>query len=615
VIKPAKDSEFAIDFDADDDFLTATSWEAEAKTEAGEPLPPLETLQGEPDFFSAQDRSSPGRSLADDLYAAVAAAAAEKAEADIAAAEARAAAESAARAAATIAEAAAEAEAEAKLPAAPAMFEPAGYDDAADPFRTVPDNPSIADPFLSPLPATPPPSMAAQAGPAEPAPDPFADLHPMRGPDDLLRERQVLEEPAFVPAAGEPMGAGLAGLADQGAAGELAAPRIAIHIFCDRPETAQAAEAAAGDRRMSRASTVVQPGGLAGAVVYYQNQPTPSLIIVESGDPAPVLVGLLDQLAEVCDPGTKVIVIGRSNDIALYRELMKRGVSEYLVPPIQPLQIIQSITTLYTDPSAPFIGRSIAFVGAKGGVGSSTIAHNFAHALTEYMQSHAVVVDFDLPFGTAGLDFNQDPLQGVADALTQPDRLDPVLLERMMVRCTDRLSLFAAPATLDDDYDISAEAFEEVAAKIRTTAPFVVLDLPHLWSGWMRRTLLGCEEVVIVAVPDLASLRNAKNMIDLIRHARPNDQPPRLVLNQVGVPGRPEIPVKDFAQALGVEPSVIINFEPKLFGQAANNGQMISETGPKSKASDSVNQLAQIISRREPPPQPKKSLFAGLLKK
>jgi pilus assembly protein CpaE len=120
---------------------------------------------------------------------------------------------------------------------------------------------------------------------------------------------------------------------------------------------------------------------------------------------------------------------------------------------------------------------------------------------------------------------------------------------------------------------------------------------------------------VIVAVPDLASLRNAKNMIDLIRHARPNDQPPRLVLNQVGVPGRPEIPVKDFAQALGVEPSVIINFEPKLFGQAANNGQMISETGPKSKASDSVNQLAQIISRREPPPQPKKSLFAGLLKK
>jgi hypothetical protein len=92
----------------------------------------------------------------------------------------------------------------------------------------------------------------------------------------------------------------------------------------------------------------------------------------------------------------------------------------------------------------------VAFVGAKGGVGSSTVAHNFAHALTEHMQTNAVIVDFDLPFGTAGLDFNQDPLHGVVDALSQPDRLDSTLLERMMARCTDRLSLFAAPATLDD---------------------------------------------------------------------------------------------------------------------------------------------------------------------
>ena len=402
----------------------------------------------------------------------------------------------------------------------------------------------------------------------------------------------------------------------ESALGEASAPRITIHIFCDRPETAQAAQAASGDRRMARATTsVVQPGGLRAAVEQYQNQSTPSLVIVETQDEPQVLVGLLDQLAEVCDPGTKVIVIGRSNDIALYRELMKRGVSEYLVPPIQPLQIIQSITNLYADPSAPFVGRSIAFVGAKGGVGASTIAHNFAHSLTEYMQTHAVIVDFDLPFGTAGLDFNQDPLQGVVDALGQPDRLDPVLLDRMMVRCTERLSLFAAPATLDDDYDISPEAFEEVASKIRGTAPFVVLDLPHLWSGWMRRTLLGCEDVVIVATPDLASLRNAKNMIDVMRNARPNDQPPRLVLNQVGVPGRPEIPVKDFAAALGLEPSVVFGFDPKLFGQAANNGQMVAETGPKSKTAEGLNLLAQIISRREPPPAAKKSLFAGLLKR
>ena len=136
------------------------------------------------------------------------------------------------------------------------------------------------------------------------------------------------------------------------------------------------------------------------------------------------------------------------------------------------------------------------------------------------MRTNTVIVDLDLPFGTAGLDFNQDPLQGVADALSQPDRLDPVLLDRMMARCGERLSLFAAPATLDVDYDISAEAFEEVTSKIRATAPYVVLDLPHLWSGWMRRTLLAADDVVITATPDLASLRNAKNIVDLVRQAQ-----------------------------------------------------------------------------------------------
>ena len=126
--------------------------------------------------------------------------------------------------------------------------------------------------------------------------------------------------------------------------------------------------------------------------------------------------------------------------------------SEYVVPPLSVLQMIRAITTLYSDPSTPFIGRTLAFVGAKGGVGSSTLAHNVAHALAEHMQSSTVIVDYDLPFGTAGLDFNQDPLQGFADALSKPDRLDPVLLDRMTAHCSERLSLFAAPASLDNDY-------------------------------------------------------------------------------------------------------------------------------------------------------------------
>ena len=382
---------------------------------------------------------------------------------------------------------------------------------------------------------------------------------------------------------------------------EVSVPRIAIHVFAERQDTLAAAERAAQDRRLSRATTQIRVGGVPAAVETYHHEPTPPLVIVECLKDPQTLLWEVDQLAEVCDAGTKVVVIGATNDIILFRELMRRGVSEYLVAPVQPLQLISAIGGLFNDPAQPFVGRSIAFVGARGGAGASAVAHNTAYALSERIGANTVIVDYDLPFGTAGLDFNQDPLNGVADALGQPDRLDPVLLDRMMVRCTDKLSLFAAPATLDNDWDISSEAFEEVTTQIRTTAPFVVLDLPHLWSPWMRRTLIAADEVVVVATPDLASLRNAKNMMDLIRQGRPNDAPPRLVLNQVGLPGRPEIPAKDFGAALGVHPSLIIPFDAKTFGAAANNGQMILDAGAKTKAAEAFQTLAQIVSRRELP--------------
>lgn len=497
--------------------------------------------------------------------------------------------------------------------------------DAADEFTT-----GASDPWR----ASAPPSLDPAVGDFE---DPFAEFPPASPRDDAPPPRapraapatrpmaqQAAQQPAPPPAASEPpqreprveiaAPAYLEPIPDSGM-GEAVIPRITIHAFCALTDTAELVEHAAGDRRMARATTIVRPGGLAAAVDYYQNQPTPSLVLVETLDDAQRLLHLLDALAQVCDPGTKVVVVGQTNDIALYRELIRRGVSEYLTQPLSPLQVIRAVGALYADPSTPFIGRQIAFVGAKGGVGASTLAHNFAWTMAERMQTATVLVDLDLAFGTAGLDFNQDPVQGVLDALTQPDRLDPVLMDRMMVRCGDRLSLFAAPATLEDDYEIGAEAFEEVTQKIRNAAPYVVLDLPHVWNGWSRRVLLGSDDLVVVATPDLASLRNAKNLIDLVRAARPNDAPPRLVLNQVGVPGRPEIPVKDFGEALGIQPSLVLPFDPKPYGQAANNGQMLAEVAPRSKAAEGVEHLARLISRREPPPVHKTSFLSGLFKK
>ena len=461
--------------------------------------------------------------------------------------------------------------------------------------------------------------------------DEFLDLQDDRGAAAAAAVEPVIASTPVEPTAAPAVAAAPTPLATPsalspvGATVEVSIPRIGVHVFAERQDTAAAAERAGQDRRMARAATQIRLGGVQAAIEAYQNEPTPPLVIVESLKDAQSLLAEIDALAQVCDAGTKVVIIGAANDILLYRELMRRGVSEYMVAPVQPLQLIAAIGGLFADPAQPFVGRTIAFVGARGGAGASVVAHNTAYAMSERIGVNTVIVDYDLPFGTAGLDFNQDPLGGVADALKQPERLDATLLDRMTVRCTDKLSLFAAPATLDADWDFGPDAFEEVTGRIRATAPFVVLDLPHLWSGWMRRALIAADEVVVVATPDLASLRNAKNMIDLIRQGRPNDAPPRLVLNQVGLPGRPEIPVKDFGAALGVHPSLTIPFDAKVFGAAANNGQMIIDSAARTKAAEAFETLAQIVSHRELPaaagPARAKaavggsSLFGGLFSK
>jgi len=379
---------------------------------------------------------------------------------------------------------------------------------------------------------------------------------------------------------------------------ERPVPRISIHAFCEYPDTGAALQRAGTDRRLSKAHLQVQLGGVNAAIEHYTGQITPNLLIVETKLNGQDALNELDRLAEVCDPATKVIVVGRINDVELYRELMRRGASEYLVAPLEPLQLIEVISGLYLDPGASPIGRVVAVIGARGGVGSSTLSHNIGWCIAEELHINTTIVDLDLPFGTVGLDFNDEASQGVCDALSAPERLDDVLLDRLLLKRGDHLSLFTAPAALERDYDAVPESYEAVIDAVRRTTPCVILDLPHGWTPWIKATLLAADDVVIVATPDLTSLRNAKNIIELVKNARPNDVPPRLVINQVGVPKRPEIPSKDFAETMGMDPSAIIAFEPALFGQAANNGQMMIELAPKAQVSEALRRLCRAITGR-----------------
>ncbi len=398
-------------------------------------------------------------------------------------------------------------------------------------------------------------------------------------------------------------------------------PRIDVHVFCDSPQTEQAMQAVSADRRMSRTHMTVRSGGIPAATEYYSQAMTPQLLAVESTKDADGLLADLGMLAQVCSPETKVVVIGHINDIGFYHTLIAQGISDYLVAPLDAQQILSAFGALFQNPGAASLGRIVTFMGAKGGVGSSVIAHNVAWLLSGRHGVDTVIADLDLAFGTAGLDFNVDPAQGILDALSSKERLDGVFLDRLLTRCSERLLLLASPSAVDRVADIPTETLEIILDLLRDGNPVTIVDLPTTWENWMRAAVVQTDVMVIVATPELASLRNTKSLVDNMRSMRPNDAPPLLVLNQMEMGKRPEIPPADFARAVGLEVSLSIPFDAQTFGQAMTNGQMIAEVAPRSQAAVALESLAEMVMGGEEGAAGKKakkkggSLLAPLLGK
>src|SRR5215510_14972592 len=391
------------------------------------------------------------------------------------------------------------------------------------------------------------------------------------------------------------------------------APRVSVQVFCVSEATATTSRAAAEDRRLAKAHLSVHMGGIEAAIEAYHKAPTPNVIMLETEGHTDLLAGL-DDLAGVCDPGTRVIVIGTANDITPYRELVRRGVNDYVIGPVEVLDVVRSICSLFSASEAVTVGRMIAVVGAKGGVGASTVAHNIAWHIARDIALDSVVIDLDLAFGTASLDYNQDPVQGIANAVFSPERLDSSFMERLLAKCTDNLSLLAAPAALDQVYDFGADAFASIFDTLRMTTPCIVLDVPHQWTAWTRRALVGADDILIVAEPDLADMRNTKNLMNMLKSARPNDRPPLYCINQTGMAKRPEIELRAFAKTIESQPIATIPFDSRMFGEAANNGQMIAEISAKHRAARMFQQMARRLTGRSEP-KTKDSFLSPIIRK
>lgn len=345
-------------------------------------------------------------------------------------------------------------------------------------------------------------------------------------------------------------------------------------------------------------SLSLQDGDFGAAREAYAEAPSPPLILIETAITEGVPEAV-DALAEVCEPTSNLILLGTVNDIDLYRTLNQRGIADYLVMPVHPARLSQSILDLFTDPARAPKGRAIAVLGVKGGCGSSTIAHTAASLLAEMTGAEVLLVDMDIPFGCADLTFNVENVVGIQNLLTAPDRIDEVLLQRYSVKHGDQISLLTAPTSLDADLVVAADSVERIVDSLKRYMRYVILDVPHLWAEWVRTVLRDADDVVVVAMPDLASMRNARNLIDFLHGFRPLDEPPILVLNRKGASPKGEIPIPDFSNSVGLAPLVIVPNDPDGFGLASSYGKLLSEVKPKSKALIALRTLAERLGRAD----------------
>jgi pilus assembly protein CpaE len=375
--------------------------------------------------------------------------------------------------------------------------------------------------------------------------------------------------------------------------------RFSIEAFPLSRETEAALEGLRAEREFSKVKLAILFGGLPRAVKHYADNPSPRVIIVEDPSGIDQLLKNLEQMAEVVEPGRKVIVIGSINDVQVYRRLVSQGVAEYLVGPVSTQEIVEAIVESIRDPLQKEQGRLITFIGARGGVGNTTVACNTAWTLADTAKDETILVDLDLNFGTAALSLNLDPKQAVGDALIDTERLDATLVERFLMEHDEHLSVISTQGTIKELYRPTTESVERLVDLTRQMASTVLIDLPRQWSDWTSNLLVLSDEVVITAAPDLSNLRDAKMLVDWMRSRRGEQANVRLVLNKLDAGKKTQLSVKDFQESLRLVPIGVFSWDPQIFGQLSNNGQVFGEGARSHKAAATFRQIATTLGARQ----------------
>jgi len=378
---------------------------------------------------------------------------------------------------------------------------------------------------------------------------------------------------------------------------KLAAGRLPLMAFVDA-ETERVLQ----ESSVLLGRSAIMRGGIAKAIDYLNEQRSPHVLLVDiSGVDLPL--SQIHILADVCEPGTRVIAIGDHNDVGLYRDLQEAGVSNYIVKPLTRELLTKAITPKSNSGdmgrAALKLGKMVSFVGARGGVGTTTLAANLAWHLANRQSRRVALVDLDLQNGGCGLLFNINPTPGLRDALANPLRLDSLLLDRIMTQVGERLFVLSGEEPLHENVQFTVSAVDTLFSVLRSQFHYVIVDVPRLPLPPYRRALEIADRRVIVVDQTMHSMRDAvrlKRMFGDTGAAEQAEHRSMFVVNRVGETGHHGLSLKEVNNVLQVKPTSLIPFLPSLVTPAAHHATIAASK--RGKFANAVGTLALELSGR-----------------
>jgi len=304
-------------------------------------------------------------------------------------------------------------------------------------------------------------------------------------------------------------------------------------------------------------------------------------------------------------PTTGVLLVATKLDPALMLEAMRAGVNEFVTEPLAIADLQVAIKRLLGNRVPVVQGDTFAFVGAKGGVGATTVAVNAATALAAAEPGSTLLVDLNVACGDAAVFLGAEPRFSVMDALENVQRLDAAFFKGLVVRTKSGLDLLGAsgrPVTGHFD-----------STRIRTlldfasqTYRFTVLDVPRSDTVALD-SLDSATKIVLVVNQELATVRTASRMAATLRQRYGQN---RLHLALTRTDRRAEIGYEDVERTVGVEIAHTFPSDYRLALQAMNKGRPLVLDGQHDLAK-ALTAFARDLAGVPAPAQRAEKVRAG----